>query len=81
MYLENESQRAYFFRAAHKILKELSSRRYLAKGRDAFLQNSVGSRPAQSEVTASLIYTDYFYLEALKKLKEIQDQNSFAQLE
>lgn len=77
----NGFDRNLYFNSAYEIIKELSSNHYLAKGRDAFLQNSVGSRPAESEVTSSLIYTDYFYLEALKKLKTLKQKSAFARMD
>ena len=66
------SKRNQFYRSGLEILKELSSEKYTTEVRDAFLTNSVGSRPGNSEITSSLIYTDYFYLEALVKIKKYE---------
>lgn len=56
------------------VLKELSSPRYQSGStNDAFLLHSTGHKPAGGEVDASIIYADYYYIEALlreKKLKE-----------
>jgi len=70
--MPDESEGAKYMDGGRAIVRELSSPHYWAKDRDAFLMNGVGSRPAQSDVTSSLIYADYFYLEALKKLKQLQ---------
>ena len=38
----------------------------------AFLLHSTGHRPAGSEIDASIVYADYYYLEALLRLKALQ---------
>lgn len=59
---------------AEAMLKELSSPRYQSGlENNAFLLHSTGHKPAGGEIDASIIYADYYYLEALlreKKLKE-----------
>ena len=35
----------------------------------SFLLHSVGNYPAGSEIDASIVYADYYYIEALCKLK------------
>ena len=52
------------------MLADLSSSKYLS-GKDnvAFLKHSTGHHPAGSEIDASIIYADYYYLEALLKIK------------
>lgn len=56
------------------ILKSLTES-YSAKGQSpAFLLHSVGSKPANSEVDYSIVYADYYYLEALTRLNSIQKQ-------
>lgn len=37
----------------------------------AFLMHSMGHHPACSEIDASIIYADYYYLEALNRAKKI----------
>ena len=54
------------------MLTELSTDRY--QGRDhnvAFLLHSTGHHPAGSEIDASIIYADYYYIEALTRLKAL----------
>lgn len=61
---------------AEKILKQLSSKDYLAeKGSNQgfILMHSVGSFPHQSEIDVPLNYADYYYLEALVRFKRIMD--------
>lgn len=57
--------------AARKMLTSLSSEAYQSRsGRCSFLDHSVGHMPAGSEIDASIIYADYYYLEALLRLKK-----------
>jgi len=57
---------------AEGMLKELSSDRYLSKDTNsAFLLHSTGHKPGGSEVDASIIYADYYYIEALLRLKKL----------
>lgn len=70
-----------YFGYAEKILKNLSSDRYLAKigeNQGFILMHSVGSLPNGSEIDVPLNYADYYFLEALKRymdVKKISYQN------
>ena len=57
-------------RTAISILRSLSGPRYRAGGvlNTAVLAHGTGSRPHNSEVDVSLIYGDYYYIEALMRL-------------
>lgn len=60
---------------AENILKQLSSPDYLAKEKENngfILMHSVGSFPHNSEVDVPLNYADYYYLEALKRYKDLK---------
>lgn len=58
--------------AAEKMLASLSSPAYLSGDkRLSFLDHSVGHMPAGSEIDASIIYADYYYLEALLRLRKL----------
>jgi len=60
---------ASYHRAALRMLSDLS-RNYQSRERNvAFLLHSTGHHPANSEIDASIIYADYYYLEALLRLK------------
>ena len=59
--------------AAVKMLSILSTDEYLSKDKNqAFLMHSTGHYPNGSEVDASIIYADYYYIEALTRLKKIK---------
>jgi unsaturated chondroitin disaccharide hydrolase len=58
---------------AERMLHTLSSSEY--QSRDAnpsFLLHSTGHKPKGTEVDASIIYADYYYIEALLRLKKIK---------
>lgn len=70
-----EPSKAAFYRdAAVKILTSLSSEAYQSRDvNHAFLLHSTGHKPNESEVDASIVYADYYYIEALMRLKKLQD--------
>lgn len=52
------------------MLKDLSTEKYQRRGKNvSFLLHSTGHHPAGSEIDASIIYADYYYLEALLRLQ------------
>lgn len=56
--------------ASEKMLSDLSSNRYQSRDKNvAFLMHSTGHHPAGSEIDASIIYADYYYIEALLRLR------------
>jgi len=62
-----------YYEAACSMLHDLSTDRYQSRSRNvAFLTHSTGHHPAGSEIDASIIYADYYYLEALLRLKQLQ---------
>ena len=68
-YVSPEKSKEYE-RAAIAMLADLSTDKYLSgKKNVAFLMHSTGNHPAGSEIDASIIYADYYYLEALLRLK------------
>lgn len=69
--LEDNPQKAETYKnAALKMLEELSSEKYQSReANPAFLLHSVGHWPNKSEVDASINYADYYYIEALLRLK------------
>ncbi|MDE6340258.1 MAG: glycoside hydrolase family 88 protein [Muribaculaceae bacterium] len=64
--------------AAVKMLDSLSHEYKSSDVRSSFLDHSVGHMPAGSEIDASIIYADYYYLEALLRLKKLNDTESIA---
>ncbi len=78
MIVPDSDQRNSYFNAGKDILKSLSSSQYKSKDKNqAFLSHSVGSFPWDSEVDASIIYTDYYYLEALIRYHKLVNNNTF----
>ena len=58
---------------AVEMLRQLSSPEYFSgKRNDAFLLHSTGHHPAGSEIDASIVYADYYYLEALLRIRNIK---------
>lgn len=58
---------------AEGMLAELSSDRYQSKNANpAFLLHSTGHYPNKTEVDYSIIYADYYYIEALLRLKKLK---------
>ena len=70
-YVGGEKGRQYREDAV-RMLTDLSSERYQSRKKNvAFLMHSTGHHPAGSEIDASIIYADYYYLEALLRLKTL----------
>jgi unsaturated chondroitin disaccharide hydrolase len=62
---------------AEQMLAELSTDKYQSRNiNDAFLLHSTGNKPANGEIDASIIYADYYYVEALLRLKKLQKGKS-----
>ncbi len=60
---------------AMRSLECLSTDKYQSGDRNvAFLLHSTGHRPEGSEVDASIIYADYYYIEALMRAKKLQEK-------
>ena len=74
----NDSDSASFYRnKAVEMLQILSSPAYQARNKkDAFLLHSVGHMNKGWEVDASISYADYYYLEALVRLKRLKEKQS-----
>ena len=71
-YVDAEKGKTYR-EAAISMLRDLSTERYQSRSKNvSFLMHSTGHHPAGSEIDASIIYADYYYLEALCKLKAIE---------
>jgi len=70
-YVDQEKSKTYID-AAKKMLTSLSSPDYQCGDmKPAFLMHSVGHKPAGSEIDTSIIYADYYYIEALLRLKKL----------
>ena len=76
-YVTERDSSHYYYDQAEKMLEVLSSSAYKAGDtKYAFLLHSVGHMPRGGEVDASIIYADYYYLEALIRFKRLQEKRS-----
>ncbi len=68
-YVDAETS-ARYLEASKRMLKSLASDRYKSNAANSsFLNHSTGHHPAGSEIDASIVYADYYYVEALTRLK------------
>lgn len=64
----------YYISEATAMLVSLSSEQYQSRNQNyAFLLHSTGHRPNGYEIDASIIYADYYYIEALMRLKKMNE--------
>jgi len=64
-------------RAAKDMISELSSEKYLSKEQNhAFLLHSTGNKPGNKDIDVPIIYADYYFIEALLRLKKIDKMNN-----
>ena len=69
--VKDSPKASLYYTKAKKMLTSLSSETYQSRDvNDAFLLHSTGNRPINGEVDASINYADYYYLEALLRLKK-----------
>jgi unsaturated chondroitin disaccharide hydrolase len=73
-YATTKPEKVKYLDAAKKILRSLCSPPYLAEGTNshALLNHAVGSKPANSEVDVSIIYADYYFIEAMLRYRELR---------
>jgi hypothetical protein len=66
---QNPQSQARYFESAADLLGALCKPPYLSEGTSSMgiLNHAVGSRPDNAEVDVSLIYGDYYFLEALRR--------------
>ncbi len=72
-YVDKE-QSDFYLKIAEKQIRELSSPEYMTQNGENggfILKHSVGFLPQSSEVDVSLNYADYYYVEALIKMKKL----------
>ncbi len=71
-FVENKADKERYYNAAIKMLKSLGSEKYSAVGKaDSFLLHSTGAKSLGHEIDVALIYADYYYIEALSRLKKL----------
>lgn len=71
--VKEPGQETKYKNAAVKLLQILSSDEYLSRNiNQAMLMHATGHLPHSSEIDASIIYADYYFIEALTRLKKIE---------
>ncbi|WP_017257340.1 glycoside hydrolase family 88 protein [Pedobacter arcticus] len=74
--VENKEDQKRYYNAAIKMLKSLGSEQYSGVGKaDSFLLHSTGAKSLGKEIDVALIYADYYYIEALSRLKKMQEKS------
>jgi unsaturated chondroitin disaccharide hydrolase len=72
-YVPDKTRAANYLNQAIAILASLSSAKYQSRDvNSAFLLHSTGNKPSNGEIDVSIIYADYYYLEALMRLKKLE---------
>jgi len=72
-YVKDPSLARYYRSQAEAMLSSLSAAPYRSGNQNrAFLLHSTGNKPSGGEIDASIIYADYYYMEALLRLKHLQ---------
>jgi unsaturated chondroitin disaccharide hydrolase len=72
---DDRDKSAKYWTTAINMLVELSSDKYQSgTAKPSFLLHSTGHYPNGSEIDASIIYADYYYIEALIRYKSITDK-------
>jgi unsaturated chondroitin disaccharide hydrolase len=71
-YTQEKPKQEKYYDMARKILASLCSAPYLAEGTNshAILNHSVGSKPGKSEIDVSIIYADYYFIEAMLRYRQ-----------
>lgn len=78
-YVDDETSSRYMD-ASKKMLASLASDKYKSGDRNSsFLNHSTGHHPAGTEIDASIVYADYYYIEALTRLKRLNSGNPVVQ--
>ena len=73
-YTKDKTLAKTYLDKAEAMLVELSSDRYQSRNvNSAFLLHSTGHYPNKTEIDYSIIYADYYYVEALLRLKKIKE--------
>ena len=71
-YVKDKAKVDTYFNSAVKMIEALSSPAYRSgQNNNAFLLHSTGHKPNGTEIDASIIYADYYYVEALIRLNRI----------
>ncbi len=72
--LDSYEPKSGYVNHAKKIIRSLSTSKYLAKvgnNSNFILKHSTGHLPANSEIDVPIIYADYYFIEALIRMKQL----------
>lgn len=76
-FMGDKTRAKIYRKKAEQMLTSLSSAQYQSREKNsAFLLHSTGHKPNGSEIDAAIIYADYYYIEALLRLKKLQSGTS-----
>jgi unsaturated chondroitin disaccharide hydrolase len=79
-YTADKAKGDAYLQKAKDILASLSTDKYQSRNvNDAFLLHCTGHKPKGSEIDASINYADYYYIEALTRLKKQSEGKSILQ--
>lgn len=79
-YVADKKKGDEYLQKAKDILASLSTETFQSRNvNDAFLQHCTGHLPNGSEIDASINYADYYYIEALTRLKKMNEGKSILQ--
>ncbi|NMB72326.1 MAG: glucuronyl hydrolase [Bacteroidales bacterium] len=76
----DKDKASFYLRSACHILASLTGHYLAPEESDAILDHSVGSKPQNSEVDVPIIYADYYFIEALMRLRNITPNYSLGAL-
>ena len=72
--VQDEKLKSKYFNAGKALVENLSSSAYLSNAKnDALLLHSTGNHPKNKEMDVPIIYADYYYMEALLRLKKLEN--------
>ena len=75
-FVDNKVDQKRYYNAGVKMIQSLGSENYSAVGKaDSFLLHSTGAKSLGHEIDVALIYADYYYIEALSRLKKLEAKN------
>lgn len=76
-FVKDSDKASYYRKQAEEMLVSLSSADYQSRGKNSGLITHVtGHKPNNSEIDTSINYGDYYYLEALIRLKKLKEGKS-----
>jgi unsaturated chondroitin disaccharide hydrolase len=75
-FVKDENKAKLYGKKAEEMLEELSAHYQSRDVNDAFLLHSTGHKPNGGEIDASIIYADYYYIEALLRARKLAEAKS-----